>query len=126
MDFLNFVSHDQQYAVRLDETIAAIVKPELTSVPGTIPCIVGIFSYHGELIPVIDLSILYGGSEEVDPGFVVIVQGNCKYGILATKINAIIRRDVPVDVLFLSVHDIENTVMHPESMSSNSAHIELF
>ena len=86
----------------------------------------GMFSYLGELIPVIDLSVMYFDEFEPFPEYVIIVQGHKKYGILSTSINDIIRKDVPLDVLFLSVHDIEHTIMNPSSMQSNEAHIELF
>ena len=126
MDFISFTAHQQQYAVRIDETISTLVLPQITAVPGTIEAVRGMFSYLGELIPVIDLSVMYFHEFESSPEFVIIVQGDRKYGIMATSINDIIRKDVPLDVLFLSVHDIENTVMHPSSMQSNEAHIELF
>ena len=126
MDFINFTAHEQQYAVRIDETVATVLLPQITTVPGTIDAVRGMFSYLGELIPVVDLSVMYFGEVEPNPKYVIIVQGSNKYGILATAINDIIRKDVPLDVLFLSVYDIENTVMNPGTMQSNEAHIELF
>ena len=125
MDFICFEAHNEKYAVRIDEAIAIIPIPEITGVPGTIPAIKGMFSYLGELIPVVDLSQLYDGVDEFEPLFVIMVKGDRKYAILSQGIKDIIRGEVPMDIKFLSIHDIENAVMSG-AVASNEGHIELF
>ena len=125
MDFIGFTINGQSYAVRIDEAIATIRTPTMASVPGSPSSVMGMFSYHGEFVPVIDLSKLY--TEEIDehPEYVIIVQGHTKYGILADTIEDIIRNDVPDDFVCLSIHDIEATVKQPPRQAGDCA-VELF
>jgi chemotaxis signal transduction protein len=126
MDFISFKAHRQLYAVRIDEAVATMLKPPITAVPGTIPAVCGMFSYLGELIPVVDISMLYFGEEDVTATHVIIVVGDHKYAILVESIHDIIRQDVPSDVMYLSIHDIENAVMNRTEVVSESERIELF
>ncbi len=124
MDFIGFTINEQSYAVRIDEAVATIPTPIITHVPGTNPALVGMFSFHGELVPVVDLSRLYTGDDDQHPKYVIVVRGDVTYGILADRIDNVLRNEVPEDFLCLSIHDIENTVKQPPMEAS--AHVELF
>ena len=124
MDFIGFTINDQSYAVRIDEAVATIPTPQITHVPGSTPAVVGMFSFHGELVPVIDLSRLYNGQDDEQPKYVIVVRGDVTYGILADRIDNVLRSEIPDNFMCLSIHDIENTVKQPPMEAS--AHVELF
>jgi len=52
------------YAVPADASSEVVTFPELTRVPGAPAHVLGVFAHRGEVIPVIDLSILTGGAAE--------------------------------------------------------------
>jgi chemotaxis signal transduction protein len=124
MDFLGFTINGHYYAVRIDEAVATIRTPIITTVPGTTASVIGMFSHLGALIPVVDLSIMYGEEHTGESPFVIIVRGDADYGILADTIEKIIRNDVPDDFMCLSIHDIEHMAMQPPRDLSSA--IELF
>lgn len=126
MDFIGFTIKDRSYAVRIDESVAIVKHPVITSVPGTFPAIVGMMSYHGILVPVVDLSILYNRTtENENHQYVLIVRGDTIYGILVDTIDSVVRNEIPGNFICLSTHDIENTAKQKpgEDFGNN---IELF
>ncbi len=52
------------YAVPADRAAEVVTFPELTRVPGAPGHLLGVFAHRGEVIPVVDLSLLVGGSGE--------------------------------------------------------------
>jgi len=125
MDFIGFTINGQSYAVRIDEAIATIKTPIIASVPGSPASVAGMFSYHGEFVPVIDLSQLYAFERDEHPELVILVQGKETYGILADTVDEIIRGEVPENYLCLDIRDIEMTVKQPPRESTDMG-VELF
>lgn len=52
------------YAVPAEHAAEVVSFPQLTRVPGAPPHLLGVFAHRGEVIPVVDLSILVGGPGE--------------------------------------------------------------
>lgn len=125
MEFLVFTVNKQQCGVRIDEMITIQLLPVLTTVPGSPEAVSGMFSFQDELIPVVDLSLMYQDEATQDPKFVVITKGRNKYGILVNCIGNIVRNELPENALLLGVCDIENTALTFDS-SNKSSTIELF
>lgn len=125
MDFLVFTVNKQQYGVRIDEMIAIQPLPNITSVPGSPEAVKGIFAFHGELIPVIDLSLMYQGESVQNPRFIVIAKGKTKYAVLVDCIGSIVRNELPDDALLLGVADVEQSAKIFNSNNVSST-VELF
>jgi chemotaxis signal transduction protein len=55
VDFLRFSLRKEDYAIRISE-IEEILRPQaITSVPGANPFVIGITSFRGKMIPVVDI-----------------------------------------------------------------------
>lgn len=72
------------YAVPSDSAAEVVSFGELTRVPGAPPHLLGVFAHRGEVIPVVDLSLLIGSAEErsrravlvrVDKGAIALTAG---------------------------------------------------
>ena len=50
-----------RYGVPAARIAQVLPAPELRPLPGTPPWVAGVFSYHGDVVPVIDLSALLAG-----------------------------------------------------------------
>ena len=128
MDFLCFSNDaEREYAVNIADLIAITTIENITSVPGTFNYIKGIFIYHNEIIPIIDLQhFCYDEPCSNDNNLVVILQGNQeKYGLLINTVGKIVRGNVPEDIRFLDSKDFERTIKSGVS-PNNSTNIELF
>ena len=125
MEFLCFKANcGQKYAAKLDDLVAVMQKPVITSIPNAqTDAVVGMFSRFGELIPVVDIAHLYSGHDDPDANFIVILDGYHKFAILVDEINEIMRGDVPTDVRFLDAHDFETSVLTYDHTASS---VELF
>lgn len=123
MDFLCFTANcGQKYAIKISELVAISAKPEITVVPGTKPHIVGVIMRQNELVPIVDIALLYSGVVG-DSHFLIIMDGHQKFGVLVEEIHEIVRGDVPTEVRFMDVHDFETSVA---TYDASASHIELF
>lgn len=61
---LVFITGTAHYGVPAECAQEVVVLPELTRVPGAPAHLRGVFAHRGEVIPVVDLSVLTGGAPE--------------------------------------------------------------
>ncbi|RKH19173.1 chemotaxis protein CheW [Corallococcus praedator] len=59
--YLVFACGSSWYAVPAEAAAEVVTFPELTRVPGSPPHLLGVFAHRGEVIPVVDMSLLVGG-----------------------------------------------------------------
>lgn len=123
MDFLRFkTNHGMEYAINIADIIAIIKPGPITTVPGSPKGVIGMISYQGELIAVIDTAELYEGVHKPS-NLLMIVQSKQNYGILIDSVSDIIRGDIPEDVRFIDPYDYERSVL---GFDKEAVRIELF
>lgn len=62
--YLVFASGNSWYAVPAESAAEVVTFPELTRVPGAPPHLLGVFAHRGEVIPVVDMSLLVSGASQ--------------------------------------------------------------
>jgi chemotaxis signal transduction protein len=123
MDFLVFkANHDQHYALNIADLDRIITVDSITAMPGTPPAVVGLICLSGELIPIVDVSLLFAGEAEMTD-LVLICRGKEKYGIMIEAVSEIVRDNVPDDCQFLDVMDLEREA---GSLQVRVSTVELF
>jgi len=108
--------------MNLAEIVAVIEPGPITGVPGTPKGIVGVLSFRGELIPVVDVAELYHNKRE-PANLMLIVQSKEKYGILIKSVSDIVRGEVPSNVKFIDPYDYERSVL---GLNKDTVCVELF
>ncbi|HLL54068.1 MAG TPA: chemotaxis protein CheW [Myxococcaceae bacterium] len=83
---LVFACGTSWYAVPADRAAEVVSLPELTRVPGAPPHLLGVFAHRGEVIPVVDLATLVGGTPEAAVRAVLLRLGKGSLALTATKV----------------------------------------
>lgn len=83
---LVFSSGASWYAVPADRAAEVVSFPDLTRVPGAPSHLLGVFAHRGEVIPVVDLSILTGGKGETSHRAILLRLGKGSYALTASKV----------------------------------------
>ncbi len=123
MDFLCFVAnHNKEYAVSILDMAGIVANPVVTAVPGEATAVVGMTTYQGKLIAVVDMSIMFSGDSE-DASLMVVFSGSEPFGVLIKEVRSIVRSQVPDGCEFIDVHDFERSVT---TFDRSESHIELF
>lgn len=126
MDFLCFTAnHGHGYAINIEDLLFIIDNPVITSVPGTLPAIVGMTMFRGDLIPVVDMTVMYSGDNDATEHKMIVFNTASRVGVLVTEINEIVRNDVPDGYEFLDVRDFERQITTTDT-EAHESHIELF
>ena len=124
MDFLCFVAnHSKEYAINIADLVYIVSNPVVTSVPGTPPAIVGMTKFHGELIAVIDMSIMFSGDSE-NANDMLVFNTVEKIGVLIEDVHKIVRDDLPDGCEFIDIHDFKREILIFDRNKSNN--VELF
>lgn len=74
------------YAVPADRAAEVVSLPDLTRVPGAPPHLLGVFAHRGEVIPVVDLNSLVGGTGEAAQRAVLLRLPKGSLALTATKV----------------------------------------
>jgi purine-binding chemotaxis protein CheW len=74
------------YAVPAERAAEVVSFPELTRVPGAPPHLLGVFAHRGEVIPVIDLSLLTGGKGETSRRAILLRLAKGSFALTASKV----------------------------------------
>lgn len=123
MDFLVFTTnHGMEYAVNIADLEAIINPGPITAVPGTPKGVIGLISYHGRLLPVIDTHELYHDKHEPSD-LMMIMRHTEPYGVLIKKVSNLNRGDVPEDVRFIDPYDYRNSIL---GFNKEAVRVELF
>lgn len=94
--FISFNIDTQEYAVEIHMINEIIWMPEVTSIPGLPPYVLGIFSIRGKVIPLLSLHQKFERERQVlnDSSRVIIVDiNNVKVAFAADKVNAVLSVD---------------------------------
>jgi chemotaxis signal transduction protein len=59
-DLVIFPLGEDRYALTTDRVRQVVVTPAVTSIPTAPPSILGVFNLRGEIVPLVDLSLLLG------------------------------------------------------------------
>ena len=78
---LVFACGQSLYALPAEKSAEVVSLPVLTRVPGAPAHLLGVFAHRGEVVPVVDLSVLTGGKGE--PGHKRAVLMRVARGVLA-------------------------------------------
>ena len=71
-EHLVFASGAGLFAVPADRASEVVNVPKLTRVPGAPAHVIGVFAHRGEVLPVVDLSLLLGSAPTANPKRVVV------------------------------------------------------
>lgn len=124
MDFLVFkTNHGMDYAINICDVITVKHPGPITHVPGTPKGVVGMVSYQGELIAVVDTAELYYDEHRVAELMLIVSNNAEKYGILIDSISEIMRGEIPDNVRFIDPLDYKNSVL---GFVKDATRIELF
>jgi purine-binding chemotaxis protein CheW len=74
------------YAVPADRAAEVVSFPDLTRVPGAPAHLLGVFAHRGEVIPVVDLAILTGGTGESSRRAILVRLGKGSFALTASKV----------------------------------------
>lgn len=74
------------YAVPADRAAEVVTFPELTRVPGAPGHLLGVFAHRGEVIPVVDLSMLVGSAPETTRRAVLVRLPKGSLALTASKV----------------------------------------
>ena len=74
------------YAVPADRAAEVVSFPDLTRVPGAPPHLLGVFAHRGEVIPVVDLSVLTGGKGESSRRAILVRLAKGSFALTASKV----------------------------------------
>ncbi len=74
------------YAVPAERAAEVVSFPELTRVPGAPSHLLGVFAHRGEVIPVVDLSLLTGAKPEKTRRAVLLRLGKGALALTASKV----------------------------------------
>jgi purine-binding chemotaxis protein CheW len=74
------------YAVPADRAAEVVSFPDLTRVPGAPSHLLGVFAHRGEVIPVVDLSVLTGGKGESSRRAILIRLVKGSFALTASKV----------------------------------------
>jgi purine-binding chemotaxis protein CheW len=74
------------YAVPADRAAEVVSFPDLTRVPGAPTHLLGVFAHRGEVIPVIDLSVLTGGKGESSRRAILLRLTKGSFALTASKV----------------------------------------
>jgi purine-binding chemotaxis protein CheW len=83
---LVFAAGTSWYAVPAECAAEVVSFPELTRVPGAPPHLLGVFAHRGEVIPVVDLSVLLGGKAEGIRRAILVRLAKGAFALTATKV----------------------------------------
>lgn len=75
LEAVAFGSGDARYAIATAYVLRIERLGRITPLPGAPPHFTGLLNLHGQLIPLVDLGVLYGGPACANPAFAVIVGG---------------------------------------------------
>ena len=74
------------YAVPAECAAEVVSFPELTRVPGAAAHLLGVFAHRGEVIPVVDLSVLTGGKGESSRRAILVRLAKGSFALTASKV----------------------------------------
>jgi purine-binding chemotaxis protein CheW len=74
------------YAVPAERASEVVSFPDLTRVPGAPAYLLGVFAHRGEVIPVVDLSVLTGGKGESTRRAILVRLGKGSFALTASKV----------------------------------------
>src|SRR5688572_23465769 len=83
---LVFACGQSWYAVPADTAAEVVSFPELTRVPGAPSHLLGVFAHRGEVIPVVDLSVLLGAKSEQTQRAVLVRLPKGSMALTASKV----------------------------------------
>jgi purine-binding chemotaxis protein CheW len=83
---LVFACGSSWYAVPSDRAAEVVSFPELTRVPGAPAHLLGVFAHRGEVIPVVDLATLIGGTPEVSKRAVLLRLAKGSVALTSSKV----------------------------------------
>lgn len=102
MPHLLFRLNGRPFALDAREIEAVTPMPELSVVPLAPPHVVGLFHYHGQRIPLLDLQLLAEGEpcRRVFSTRIIIVKDDdgTLLGLLAEEVLDVVRQDTAVDL----------------------------
>jgi chemotaxis signal transduction protein len=125
MDFLLFIANfGKRYAIAITDLLGIDQDPVVTGVPGTMPAVVGMTMFRNQLIPVVDLAMLYSGESENGKQMLIFNTPN-KEGVLIEQVLHVTRSEFPDECIFMDVNDFDRQVLDPQPLTKE-AHIELF
>jgi len=82
-----FTLGDALYGIDLDRTHEVLRPQALTPLPLSPPAIAGLLNLRGQIVPVVDLHVLFGRPGGTTPGGLVVVRG--EDGLTALAVDAI-------------------------------------
>lgn len=83
---LVFATGASWYALPAERAAEVVNFPDLTRVPGAPPHLLGVFAHRGEVIPVIDLSVLTGGKGESSRRAILVRLPKGSFALTAAKV----------------------------------------
>ncbi len=83
---LVFACGSSWYAVPAESAAEVVGFPELTRVPGAPSHLLGVFAHRGEVIPVVDLAVLVGGTPEKTQRAVLLRLARGSLALTANKV----------------------------------------
>jgi purine-binding chemotaxis protein CheW len=88
-----FTLDDRMLALPLKVVIRALFSVEVTPLPSAPEIVAGVVSYHGTIIPVVDLRVRFGASrQEIDPSdrFIIIRTKKRMLAIVASGVTGVL------------------------------------
>src|SRR5512140_868948 len=83
---LVFACGSSWYAVPAEAAAEVVGFPELTRVPGAPAHLLGVFAHRGEVIPVVDMAVLVGGTPEKTQRAVLLRLAKGSLALTANKV----------------------------------------
>lgn len=114
---LVFATGTALYAVPAERAEEVVVLPELTRVPGAPPHLLGVFAHRGEVVPVVDLSVLTGSAPETARRAVLVRLETGTLALTASKVSGVAVLGGPYEPLGTTgvrAH-LRGPAKHPES-----------
>lgn len=93
--WLLFCSGPQWYGVPAESASQIVTADTLTAVPGTARHVLGVFTYRGEIVPVIDLGALRRDEDAEAQRVVVVRAAEGSFALTVTRVAGIIEATAP-------------------------------